>query len=136
MTFKEASHQFKIPIDDLKAMRSEGLLSEPLPPQEINNLSFLRYFWGRSEWLKRQLRRMNKKSRLALVRTAEYSKVEAYVFSRYYNAREEERFTVNQIASEVNKYYKTPITKKLIHRIYKMRRKAENARYYDRKKRS
>jgi hypothetical protein len=36
MTLEELSHQFKIPLEDLKAMRVEGLLSEPLHPQEIN----------------------------------------------------------------------------------------------------
>lgn len=41
MTLEEASHQFKIPLEYLKAMMVEGLLSEPLHHQEIKNLSFL-----------------------------------------------------------------------------------------------
>ncbi len=70
-------------------------------------------------------KRMNKKARLALVRTADCSPVESYIFNRYYNARKGERLFVKQIASEVNKYYKIPITKKLINMMYKTRRKAE-----------
>jgi hypothetical protein len=90
MTLEELSHQFKIPLEDLKAMRVEGLLSEPLHPQEINNLSFLSYFWGKSVWIKRQLRRRNKKARQALMLTADLSKIESFIFNRYYNTQKKE----------------------------------------------
>jgi hypothetical protein len=32
MTLEEAARQFKMPLDDLKKMRGEGILSDPLAP--------------------------------------------------------------------------------------------------------
>ncbi len=132
MTLEEASRQFKIDIDDLKVMVKEGLISDPIMESEINNLSFLSYFWEKSYWLKRQLSRMNKKARMSLVHTAGLSRIESYIFNRYYNASE--RLFVKQVAEEIRSNYGTPITKGLINTIYRIRRKARNARYQDQKK--
>jgi len=134
MLLKEASRQFKLPLDDLKAMEKEGLLSEPLDDQSINNLAFLRYLWNNPVWLRRQLSRMNAKARLLFVRTVEFSKVETYIFSRYFNAPRGRHIEVGSVASELTRYYGIPITGELIRKIHAMRRKAQDARYYDRVK--
>jgi hypothetical protein len=134
MTFKEATHHLKIPLEDLREMEREGLLSEPLSEEDTNNLAFLSHFRGKSYWLKRQLTRMNTKARLALVRTADLGKVGSYIFNRYYNAEQGERNPVKQVASELNRYYGIPITGKLLREIRSLRRKAENARHYNRRR--
>jgi hypothetical protein len=134
MTFKEAAHHFRISHSDLKAMEKEGLLSEPLDRSSIDNLAFLSHIWGKSYWLKRQLRRMNTKTRHALVRTTDLGKVGSYIFSRYYNAEQGEQNPVRQVAAELNRYYGIPVTGKLFKQIRTIRRKAENARHYDRRR--
>ncbi len=133
MTLEEAAKRFGIPLEDLTALRRAGLLREPVPPEDIVILSFLSQTWGKSRWLKRQLARFNRKARHALVRTAEFSKTEAYIFNRYYNAEKGKRLLVSDVAEELNLYYWTPITHDLIRKIFKIRRKARDARYYDRK---
>jgi len=134
MTLEEAAKQFSIPLDDLKRMEREGLLSDPLSLDEISNLAFLRYFWDDAFWLRRQFSRRNKKARKAFLQTVEFSKTEAYVFNRYFNA--EKRLFVRDVANELHVYYGVPVTGKLIQTIYRMRRKATDARHYDRKKRT
>jgi hypothetical protein len=134
MTFKEAAHHFRIPHSDLQAMEREGLLSEPLDRSSIDNLTFLSHIWGKSYWLKRQIRRMNTRARLALVRTSDLGKAGSYIFSRYYNAEQGEQNPVKQVAAELNRYYGIPVTGKLIKQIRTIRRKAENARHYGRRR--
>ena len=136
MTFTEATEHFKMTVSDLQAMKREGLLSEPLSNKDLDNLEFLSHFWGTSYWLKRQLSRMNIKARRVLIRTAELGKVESYVFNRYYNAEIGERTSPKQVADELNRYYGVPVTAKLFKTIYAMRRKAGNARYYNRKRKA
>jgi hypothetical protein len=77
---------------------------------------------------------MNYKARLALIRTADLSKVESYIYNRYFNAAPGERHRVESIAEELSYYYGIPVTGKLIQTIYTVRRKAENARYHERRK--
>jgi hypothetical protein len=134
MTLEEAAKQFRLPLEHLEKMRGEGLLSDPLSPQELNNLAFLRYFWRKPRWLKMQMSKMNHKARLALIRTAGLSKIESYVFNRYFNAAPGERHRVESIARELNYYYGIPVTGTLIRTIYAIRRKAENARHFERRK--
>jgi len=134
MLLKEASRQFKLPLGDLKAMEKEGLLSEPLDDQSINNLAFLRHLWNNPFWLRQQLSRMNTKARLLFVRTVEFSKMETYIFSRYYNAPRGRHIEVGTVASELARYYGVSVTADLIRTVYSMRRKAQDARYYDRVK--
>lgn len=76
-----------------------------LTPQELNNLSFLRYFWRKPRWLKMQMSKMNHKARLALVRTVDLSKIESYIFNRYFNAAPGEHHRVESIAEEISYYY-------------------------------
>lgn len=137
MTLEEAARQFKMPLDDLKKMKGEGLLSDPLAPGEINNLSFLSYFWDDPFWIQRQLMQRNRKARIAFIRTVDLSKTETYIFNRYYNARKGRHLSVSTIASELNKYYGVPVTKDLKKKIYAIRKKAQDARhYYSRKSRN
>jgi hypothetical protein len=134
MTLEEAAKQFRMPLEALKKMHGEGLLSDPLALDEISNLSFLSYFWGKPFWLRRQLMKMKVKSRLAFVRTVDFSKTEAYVFNRYYNVERGTRLSVGDIAQELKKYYGVPITKDLMRTIFRIRRKAQDARQYDSRK--
>jgi hypothetical protein len=134
MTFKEAAHHFRISHSDLKAMEKEGLLSEPLNQRDVDNLAFISQFWGKSYWLKRQISRMNTKTRHALVRVADLGKIGSYIFNRYYNAEQGDRNPVKQVAAELNRYYGIPITGKLLREIRSLRRKAENARHYNRRR--
>jgi hypothetical protein len=134
MTFKEAADHFRIPHSDLQAMEKEGLLTEPLDRSSIDNLTFLSQFWGRSYWLKRQLSRMNTKTRHALVRTSDLGKIGSCIFNRYYNAEKGERNPAKQVADELNRYYSIPVTGKLLREIRTIRRKAENVRHYDRRR--
>jgi hypothetical protein len=115
-------------------MEKEGLLTEPLKQGSIDNLAFLSQFWGKSYWLKRQISRMNTKTRHALVRTSDLGKVGSYIFNRYYNAEQGERNPVKQVAEELNRYYGVPVTGKLLKQIRTIRRKVENARHYDRRR--
>ncbi len=128
MSLKKLSRQLKIPLQALKKMVSDGLISDPPTEQELNNLSFLAHFWGKKDWLQIQLTRFKRRQRMAILTTADMEKIDAYIFNRYFYATE--RLLVEKVADEVSHYYKVPNNKRLKKRIYRVREKARKAKQH------
>ena len=68
MDFSQASNRFRIPRKALYLLKGMGLLSEPLQPDEINNLAFVSQFWGKAAFVSLMLARRSVRTRQRIVR--------------------------------------------------------------------
>jgi hypothetical protein len=125
---KEISGKFKIPQFVIRHLVKKGTVSCPFNERDMEVLRFLGGIYRDDVVLRALLAKRSVKERNRLIRTAGMDKIELYIYSRFsdFSGR---RLTVSRVASELASFYDVPISKSLIGKIYKIRRKVYNDRY-------
>jgi hypothetical protein len=130
---KKANRQLpRFTISFLQELVKDDIIHLPLSDTDKIFLSMLHQIWGREKYARFFLQKIRKSKRHLLTIKPLGSKVDAYIFSRYYNAKKP--LKVHNVANEVHVYFKVPYSQKLIDKIKKYRHQAQNAKYRHSKK--
>ena len=125
MDLKDVSKKYKIPLKAVYKLHLRGVIPDKLDKEHEKIIEHITHIWGKEEFLRMQISRINKKKRFMLIHAADLNKVEKYVLTTYFNAMDEnKRLSRKEIASQVNTYLKVPVTRELFNTIERMRKKA------------
>jgi hypothetical protein len=129
MTLSEASKTFKIPLKALRDFQRDGYLKgEPLTKSDIHFLACIRAIWCKEKYLQHQLARVSAKKRYALAIKAPMSRLERWIFERYFSLPKGKRLSIETVVHEVCSIFKIPNTQELRKTILRIRKRAYNLR--------
>jgi len=105
----EASREYNIPMKLMRAMIKEQVITQPLTKEDILFIQKLAKVHGNRHLTRLMLAVFKPQERERMAKTAELTKVESYVYSRYYNAwtskTDKKRLNSVMIASEITNYF-------------------------------
>ena len=130
MEIKEFAARSTLPGHVLFYLNREGIIQNPLSPDELICLQFLERIWGRKPVLRAQLGRLSMKARLSFLRTANLqSKWERYAYSRFRNLESGKKLAVQSLIEEIQTTFGFFMNTKQIKRLYTLRNRAQVARH-------
>lgn len=130
MEIKEFAARSTLPGHVLFYLNREGIIQNPLSPDELICLQFLERIWGRKPVLRAQLSRLSMKARLSFLRTANLqSKWERYAYTRFRNLESGQKLGVQSLIEEIQTTFGFFMNTKQIKRLYTLRNRAQVARH-------
>lgn len=130
MTIREFAKDSRIPKRVLFYLNREGIIQDPLCPEDHIGLLLLEKIWGRKEVLRPQLAKLSMKARLSFIRTADLpTKWERYAYSRFRNQEEGKSLAMQTVVEEIEITFGFSLNNQQIKRLYKIRNRAQVARH-------
>ena len=130
VTITEYAAESLIPKRILRYLHREGIIQDPLRPEDRIGLQFLEKIWGRKEVLRAQLTKLSMKARLSFIKTADFSsKWERYAYSRFRNQEPGKKLAMQSVIEEIETTFFFRLNKQQINRLYKIRNRAQVARH-------
>lgn len=130
MEIKEFAAHSIIPGHVLFYLNRDGIIGNPLSPEELISLKFLEKIWGRRPVLRAQLSRLSMKARLSFLRTASLqTKWERYAYSRFRNLESGKKLAVQSLIEEIQTTFGFFLNTKQIKRLYTLRNRAQVAKH-------
>lgn len=135
MTLDEASKFFRLKLDVLKDLKRMELIDEPLSQIDIDVLSLFQHTWGDDNLLRKQLMEKTPRKRKQLIGMQNpLTKVEKYIYGRYFKLKKGERVSTDLIAMELKTHFGVSFKKSLTGQIIEIRKRAQADRKKSRHK--
>lgn len=130
LSINEFAANSVIPKRALRYLHREGIIFDPLSPENQICLSFLEQVWGCKEVLRPQLTKLSMKARLNFIRTADLaSKWERYAYSRFRNQEQGRKLPMTTVVEEIEVTFGFRLNKKQKKRLHTIRNRAQVARH-------
>lgn len=130
MTIREFAKDSRISKGVLLYMNREGIIQDPLCPEDHIGLLLLEKVWGRKEVLRPQLAKLSMKARLSFIRTADLpTKWERYAYSRFRNQEEGKILAMQTVVEEIEITFGFSLSSQHVKRLYKIRNRAQVSRH-------
>ena len=130
MTITEFAKDSRIPKRVLLFLNREGIIQDPLCPEDLIGMQLLEKIWGRKEVLRPQLSKLSMKARLSFIRTADLpTKWERYAYSRFRNQDQGKKLAMQTVIEEIEITFGFQLNKQHTKRLYKIRNRAQVARH-------
>jgi len=123
-----------IPKRALRYLHREGIIFDPLSPENQIGLHFLEEVWGLKEVLRPQLTKLSMKARLNFISTADLaSKWERYAYSRFRNQEQGRKLAMTTVVEEIEITFGFRLSKKQKQHLLSIRNRAQVARHRQKK---
>lgn len=130
LSINEFAANSVIPKRALRYLHREGIVIDPLSPENQICLRFLEQVWGCKEVLRPQLAKLSIKARLNFIRTADLaSKWERYAYSRFRNQELGRKLPMTTVVEEIEVTFGFRLNKKQKKRLHTIRNRAQVARH-------
>lgn len=145
MTLSETAKKYKMPLYALQAMKTKGLICEPVEGRDLTYIADIATIWNDDEWIKMILRGKKPQKRFMLCRESGFlvsgktpDKLDSYIYNRYMNLKDKERLPTKRLIGELMSNYSLPdritMRNKLLGKIKKIRQRVYDVKLYYRKK--
>ncbi len=118
MELKEASVSLKVPVQVLKRMVTEGLISSPLDSMSIHTVSVLGHLLGK-KWFAGVVMRgiRSRRERVTVALFPDYDKIDLYILNTYPNDPEGKHVSIFMLRYRQNKSFSADIKDERIRRL-------------------
>jgi hypothetical protein len=126
MDLKQASFFYSIELVALEELHREGYLDKELSESQMRGMDMLQAVWCRQKYLKIQLERFKPSVRKSLVQEKALSKIEKYILGRFMKLKRGDKLKASDLANELNRRFRAPVTIGLLSKIATMRKLARS----------
>ncbi|MFH2124520.1 MAG: hypothetical protein ABIJ50_13690 [Pseudomonadota bacterium] len=129
MDIKGYAANSRLPLKTLRWMVAQEIISDPLTDNELIGLELLKKLWGKMDFVRPQLRQMNKKNRKPFIETCKFdTKWERSAYSRMMNIESGERLSMKKLIRDIEVTFLFELSIFQIKRLYQIREIAYKAR--------
>ena len=130
MSIKDAASLVGLEPKVLWQLHREGIIANPLCPEEIKGLSILAAIWGKEWYVRRQAQMLRPAKRRAVLMAPELDRVDRYILRCYLNLPKGKRLQAEDVQAKVEKYLGIQVAEE---KIFKVREIAYDLRQGRRK---
>ncbi len=125
MTLDEASKHFGLPVLLLNELVKDNKIDNPITPDDIDYLTVLQGLWGKAKWARFFYMGVPVRDRKAVTDKKVMSKVEKYIFNRFFNLPKGERLSTDKVAVELRERFGLSLKSEHRLKIIEMRKKVK-----------